>query len=371
MSCFEKMDGLGHEELIFCRMREAGLRAIIAIHDTTLGPSLGGTRMWPYPSEGEAITDALRLARGMTYKAAAAGLNMGGGKAVIMGDPKKDKSEALFRAFGRFIETLKGRFITGEDVGVDVNDVEYMFMETRYVTGLSRAHGGGGDPAPVTAFGVLQGIRACTEERLNTPELKNVGVAVQGLGNVGFHLAKLLKNEGARIVACDTDPEKARYAKATLDIEVVKPEEIYDVEADIFAPCALGAVVNDNTLERMKFKVIAGAANNQLEEDRHGLELYRRNILYAPDYVINAGGMVNVYVELEGYDRERAMRMSRGIYYNLRKVFQIAKRERISTNLAADKLVEERIATMHHLKGIYTGQQSSRFHWEHRGGSSH
>jgi len=363
MSYFEKMDGMGHEELIFCRMREVGLRAIIAIHDTTLGPALGGTRMWPYSSEAEAITDALRLARGMTYKAAAAGLNMGGGKAVIIGDPKKDKSEALFRAFGRFIETLKGRFITGEDVGVDVNDVEYMFMETRFVTGLSRAHGGGGDPAPVTAFGVLQGIRACTEERLNTAELKNMVVAIQGLGNVGFHLAKLLKNEGARIVGSDIDPEKARYARTALDVEIVSPGEIDAVEADIFAPCALGSVINDKSLERMKFKIIAGAANNQLEEDRHGLELYRRNILYAPDYVI--------FVELEGYDRERAMRMSRAIYYNLRKVFQIAKRENVSTNLAADKLVEERIAMMHHLKGIYTGQYLSRFHWEHRGGSSH
>ncbi|MFN8005810.1 MAG: Glu/Leu/Phe/Val dehydrogenase dimerization domain-containing protein [Terriglobia bacterium] len=370
MSCFEKMDGMGHEELIFCRMREAGLRAVIAIHDTTLGPALGGTRMWPYASENEAITDALRLARGMTYKAAAAGLNMGGGKAVILGDPKVDKSEALFRAFGRFIETLNGRFITGEDVGLDVNDVEYMYMETRYVTGLSRAHGGGGDPAPITAFGVLQGIRACIEARLNTTDLKKVSVAVQGLGNVGFHLAKLLKNEGARVAATDIDLEKARFAKSTLDIEIVQPEEIYDVTTDIFAPCALGAIVNDRTLDRMKFKIIAGAANNQLEEDRHGRELHHRNILYAPDYVINAGGMVNVFVELEGYDRERAMRMSRAIYYNLRKVFQIAQRDNISTNLAADKLVEERIAMMHRLKGIHTGHSQSRFHWEHRSGSA-
>jgi leucine dehydrogenase len=314
MSDFAKMEEMGHEELIFCQNKEVGLRAVIAIHDTTLGPALGGTRMWPYATEAEAVNDALRLSRGMTFKATAAGLNLGGGKAVIIGNPKTDKSEALFRALGRFIESLKGRFITGEDVGIDVNDVEYMYMETRYVSGLSQAHGGGGDPASVTAFGVLQGMKACTQEVLATDKLKGLVIAIQGLGSVGFQLAKLLHKEDARIIATDIDEEKARQAAHELNMEIVCPEEIYDVPAQIFAPCALGAVLNDQTIPRMKFNIIAGAANNQLEEDRHGLELHRRGILYSPDYVINAGGLINVFVELEGYHRDRALRMTRGIF---------------------------------------------------------
>lgn len=366
MSCFAAMEKMGHEELLFCRMKEAGLKAVIAIHDTTLGPALGGTRMWPYATEEEAIVDALRLSRGMTFKATAAGLNLGGGKGVIIGDPKTEKSEALFRAYGRFIESLKGRFITGEDVGIDVNDVEYMFMETRYVCGLSKAHGGGGDPAPVTAFGVLQGMKACAAERLGKSSLKDLTVAVQGLGSVGFSLAKLLQAEGARLIGTDLDEEKRQHAGSALGIQLVQPEEIFDVPAEILAPCALGAVVNDQTLPHLRCKIIAGAANNQLADNRHGLELHRHGILYAPDYVINAGGMINVFVELEGYDRDRALRMSRGIYYNLRKVFQIAKRENIPTNEAADRLVEERIATMRHLKGMYTGPHQNRYRWETR-----
>ncbi|MBI4482660.1 MAG: Glu/Leu/Phe/Val dehydrogenase [Acidobacteria bacterium] len=350
------MEKFGHEQLIFCQNRDVGLRAIIAIHDTTLGPALGGTRMWPYETEEEAIVDALRLSRGMTYKAAAAGLNLGGGKAVIIGNPKTDKSEALFRAMGRFVESLQGRFITGEDVGVDVNDVEYMYLETRYVSGLSRARGGGGDPAAVTAFGVWQGMRACGQEKLGSDSLEGLTVAVQGLGNVGFHLAKLLIDRQIKVIGADIDEEKVRRAVDQLGIEEVKSDEIYQVQADIFAPCALGAIINDATIRQFKFKIIAGSANNQLQEDRHGDELDRRGILYAPDYVINAGGLINVFVELEGYERERALRMTRGIYYNLRKVFEIARREKIPTSQAADKLVEQRIAMVRQLKSIYTGQ---------------
>jgi len=366
MTPLAKMEEFRHEEVIFCQNKDVGLRAIIAIHDTPLGPALGGTRMWPYKTEEEALLDALRLSRAMTYKAAAAGLNLGGGKAVIIGDPKKDKSEALFRAFGRFVESLKGRFITGEDVGIDVNDIEYMYMETRYVSGLSPAHGGGGDPAPVTAFGVLQGMQACVQEKLGRDSLKGLSVAVQGLGHVGFNLAARLLDEGAHVIGTDIDPEKVERARSELKIEIVNPEEIYDVDAHIFAPCALGAVLNDQTIPRMRFKIIAGAANNQLEEDRHGVELHRRGILYAPDYVINAGGLINVYVELEGYDRERALRMTRGIYYNLRRVFDISKRENIPTFQAADRLVEERIAMVRRLKSMYTGQAVHRFRWEMR-----
>jgi leucine dehydrogenase len=320
--------------------------------------------MWPYETEDEAIIDALRLSRGMTYKCTAAGLNMGGGKAVIMGDPKTDKSEALFRAYGRFVESLKGRFITGEDVGVDVNDVEYMYMETRYVVGVSPAHGGGGDPAPVTALGVLQGLKACVQEKLGTDSLKGLTVAVQGLGAVGSHLVKLLTDKHVKVIATDIDPERVRRAVEQYGVEAVKPEEIYQARADIFAPCALGAIVNDETIPLFKFKIIAGAANNQLADDRHGDDLHRREILYAPDYVINAGGMINVFVELEGYDRERALRMTRGIYYNLRKVFQIARQENIPTSKAADKLVEQRIAMVRQLKDMYTGQGVHRMRWD-------
>jgi leucine dehydrogenase len=241
-----------------------------------------------------------------------------------------------------------------------------MYMETKYVCGLSQAHGGGGDPGPVTAFGVLQGIKACALERFGTDSLKDFAVAIQGLGSVGFHLAELLANEQVKLFGTDIDEEKLGFAAGRLPIEIVKPEEIYDVPAHIFAPCALGSVVNDRTIPRMKFKIIAGAANNQLEEGHHGLELHRREILYAPDYVINAGGLINVFVEIEGYDRDRALRMTRGIFYNLRKVFQIARRENVPTYQAADKLVEERIAMVRHLKGMYTGNHLHRFRWEVR-----
>ncbi|RMG54722.1 MAG: Glu/Leu/Phe/Val dehydrogenase [Acidobacteria bacterium] len=366
MAIFTQLEEFGHEEVLFCQNKDVGLRAIIAIHDTTLGPALGGTRMWPYETEEEALADALRLSRAMTYKAAAAGLNMGGGKAVIIGDPKKDKSEALFRAFGRFIESLKGRFITGEDVGVDVNDVEYMYMETRYVCGLSPAHGGGGDPAPVTALGVVQGMKACVQEQFNATSLEGFTVAVQGLGSVGSHLVELLVNERAQVIGTDIDEEKVRRVVDRFGIRTVPPDEIYRVDADIFAPCALGAVINDETIPQFKFKIIAGSANNQLAEDRHGEELHRRGILYAPDYVINAGGLINIYVELEGYDRERALRMTRSIYYNLRKVFEIARQENIPTAQAADKLVEQRIAMVRKLKDMYTGQGVHRMRWETR-----
>jgi leucine dehydrogenase len=355
MKIFQPMDELEHEQVIFCRNKDVGLRAIIGIHDTTLGPALGGTRMWPYDSEDEALRDVLRLSRGMTYKAAAAGLNLGGGKAVIIGDPKRDKSEALFRAFGRFVESLRGRFITAEDVGIDVNDVEYIRMETRHVVGLSQVRGGGGDPSPVTAFGVVQGIKACVKEKFSLDHLRELTVAIQGLGSVGYHLARELSQEGARIIATDIDAEKVKRSVEEFKIKAVNPEEIYEVDADIFSPCALGGIINDTTIPKLRCKIVAGGANNQLEHDRHGDELERRGVLYAPDYVINAGGLINVSVELEGYSQERAMRMTRGIYYNLRKVFEIARRDAIPTYKAADRMVAERIATIRSIKSMFAG----------------
>jgi leucine dehydrogenase len=285
----------------------------------------------------------------MTYKAAAAGLNLGGGKAVIVGDPKKAKSEVLFRAFGRYVDSLGGLYITAEDVGTDMEDMEIILTETRWVTGVSPAHGGSGDPSPVTAYGVLQGMKAAARWEFGDGAdtvLDGRSVAIQGLGNVGRHLAAYLRDEGVKLFGCDIDPEVTAEAADKYGVEIVPPDEIYDMKCDMFAPCALGAVLNDATIPRLRCKIVAGAANNQLEDgDRHGRELGNRGILYAPDFVINAGGLINVYNELTGnYNQERALRMTRGIYLNLTRVFQIAKAEKIPTAQAGNRVAEERIA---------------------------
>jgi leucine dehydrogenase len=353
MQMFDEMTNLDHEQLVFCNNIDAGLRSIIAIHNTTLGPALGGTRMWPFATEEEAITDVLRLSRGMTYKAAAAGLNLGGGKAVIIGDPKTDKTEELFRAYGRFIEGLGGRYITAEDVGTSVEDMEYVFMETKHVTGITAALGGSGDPSPVTAFGVFQGIKAAVQERMDRDSLDGVRVAVQGLGHVGYHLVKNLIEGGAEVIVTDIDPERLDRVVSEFSVKSVGPDEIYSQDVDIFSPCALGAVLNDNTIPELKCRIIAGSANNQLESERHGIEIEKRGILYAPDYVINAGGLINVAVELEGYNRERAMRRSKQIYDRLLEVFAIAKEENIPTSESADRMAEKRIRRIASLKRSY------------------
>jgi leucine dehydrogenase len=311
--------------------------------------------MWPYKSMDEALTDVLRLSQGMTYKAAVAGLNLGGGKAVIVGDPKKDKSEALFRAFGQYVDSLGGLYITAEDVGTDMEDMELILTETRWVTGVSPAHGGSGDPSPVTAYGVLQGMKAAALWRRRDANgdrpLDGKSVAIQGLGSVGLYLAGYLAEEGAKLFGCDIDPEATAEAASKHGVEIVPPDEIYDVECDVFAPCALGAVLNDDTIPRLRCQLIAGAANNQLADGtRHGKELTDRGILYAPDFVINAGGLINVYNELTGeYNQDRALRMTRGIYLNLTRVFEIAEQEGIPTSNAADRVAEERI---HKIKAL-------------------
>jgi leucine dehydrogenase len=353
MQIFHELVNLDHEEVVFCHNGDVGLKAIIAIHNTTLGPALGGTRMWPFATEDEAITDVLRLSRGMTYKASASGLNLGGGKAVIIGDPKKDKTEELFRAFGRFVESLGGRYITAEDVGTSVDDMEYVFMETRHVTGVTTAHGGSGDPSPVTAFGVFQGMKAAVLEKMGEETLEGLRVAVQGVGHVGYFLVEFLVKEGAKVVVTDIDAEKVDKVVSEFKVRSVKPDKIYDEEVDIFSPCALGAIVNDSTIPRLKCQIIAGGANNQLEAERHGLELEKRGVLYAPDYVINAGGLINVSVELEGYNRERAMRRAGQIYDRLLEVFAIAKEEGIPTSEAADRMAEKRIRRIASLKRSY------------------
>jgi leucine dehydrogenase len=349
MDFFQQMVEMGHERVLFCSNPDVGLEAIIAVHSTVLGPGLGGCRMWPYASTEEALTDVLRLSRGMTYKAAAAGLNLGGGKAVIIGDSKKDKSEELFRAFGRYVESLGGFYITAEDVGTHTDDMEIIQHETRWVTGLPPEMGGGGDPSPVTAFGTLQGIKAAVEH-LHGDTLKGRSVAVQGLGSVGYHLAKFLRDEGAKVFGADIDTEAIAKARE-LGVEIVPTAEILEVECDVVAPCALGAVINDDSIPKLRCRIVAGAANNQLKEDRHGQELHDRGILYAPDYVINAGGLINVYNELVGYNREVAMRMARGIFANMARLFEISRTQSIPTYLAADHLAEQRIARMKGLGG--------------------
>lgn len=357
---FETLDTTGHEQVVFCHNKDAGLKAIIAIHNTTLGPALGGTRMWPYKSEAEALNDVLRLSRGMTYKNAVAGLNLGGGKAVIIGNPATDKSEMLFRAFGQFVESLGGRYITAEDVGIDVNDMEFVFRETEYVTGVHQVHGGSGDPSPFTAYGTLQGLMASLNKRFGDEEVGKYSYAVQGLGHVGMEFVKLLKERGAKIYVTDINQGLIDKAVNEYGAEAVGLDEIYDVPADVYSPCALGGTINEETLERLKAKVICGSANNQLASDAMGEEVQKRGILYAPDYAVNAGGVMNVSLEIDGYNRERAMRMMRTIYHNLTRIFEIADRDGIPTYKAADRLGEERIASIGKLK-LPMGRGTPRF----------
>ncbi|MGN8647338.1 Glu/Leu/Phe/Val dehydrogenase dimerization domain-containing protein [Gracilibacillus sp. HCP3S3_G5_1] len=340
---FNKLEEYDYEQLVFCQDAETGLKAIIAIHDTTLGPSLGGLRIWPYKSEEEAITDVLRLARGMTYKSAVSDLNLGGGKAVIMGDSREIKSEELFRAFGRFIEGLNGRYITGEDVGSTVEDMENIRKETKYVTGVSPELGGCGNPSPFTAYGVYKGIKSSALKAFGTEDLSGKTVAVQGVGNVAFHLCRMLHEDGANLIVSDINAVNVRKAVQEFGATEVAVGDIYDVDCDIFAPCAMGAIINDDTINRLRARVIAGAANNQLKEAYHGDLLKEKGIVYAPDYVINAGGIIAIEDALHGFDRERAMKKIDAIYTKVQRIFEIADQDNIATNRAADKLAEERI----------------------------
>jgi leucine dehydrogenase len=346
MEIFKYMEKYDYEQMVICQDKQSGLKAIICIHDTTLGPALGGTRMWTYDNEDAAIEDALRLAKGMTYKNAAAGLNLGGGKTVIIGDPKKDKNEELFRAFGRYIQGLNGRYITAEDVGTTVEDMDLIYQETPFVTGVSPAFGSSGNPSPVTAYGVYRGMKAAAKEAFGTDSLEGKVIAVQGVGHVAYTLCKHLHDEGASLIVTDINKEAVQRAVEDFGAKAVDIDDIYSVECDIFAPCALGAIINDDTISKIKAKVVAGAANNQLKETRHGDALHEMGIVYAPDYVINAGGVINVADELNGYNRERAMKKVETIYDNIESVIAISKRDNIPTYLAADRLAEERIERM-------------------------
>lgn len=344
MGIFDVIGEMGHEQVVFCHDQATGLRGIIAIHDTTLGPALGGTRMWDYASDEEAVTDVLRLSRGMTYKAAAAGLSLGGGKAVIIGDAKKIKTEGLFRAFGRFVNTLGGRYITAEDVNINTADMGLVALETHYVTGLE---GRSGDPSPVTAFGVFSGIRAAVKHKLNKDSVAGLRVAVQGCGAVGRYLCGYLHEAGAKLVVADIDDARAQAMADKFGAKVVDVKTIHTADVDVFAPCALGAGLNDETIPTIKAAIVAGGANNQLKvEDKHGAMVREKGILYAPDYVINAGGLINVFQELKGYNAEAAKKQAAGIYDTLRAIFTEADNERIPTNKASDRIVERRLASV-------------------------
>jgi leucine dehydrogenase len=339
----------GHEQVNFFYHRDSGLKAIVALHDTTLGPAVGGCRMWPYASEADAVTDVLRLAKGMTFKAAMADLPYGGGKTVIIGDPRTGKSEALFRALGRAIDTLGGRYYTGEDVGTSPEDMDWARAETPYVLGSTRG-GGSGDPSPVTARGVWLGIRAAVAHKLQRSDLAGVRVAIQGLGHVGYNLARLLAQDGARLIVADLDQTRVERAADELAARVVDVDAILRTECEVLAPCALGGVLNDDTIPRLACQIVAGAANNQLLEDQHGAALHARGILYAPDYVINAGGLINIALELEpgGYDRASALARVAAIGTTLAEVFERATRAGLPTHEVADRIARERIAAGRH-----------------------
>lgn len=338
----------GHKKVLLCHDQGTGLRAVIAIHSTALGPATGGTRMWPYVSDSQAVLDALRLARGMTYKYAAAGIDLGGGKGVIVGDPKTDKSEALLRAYGRFVDSLRGEYITGEDVGTTLEDMETIHAETNHVVTLPEHCGGAGDISPATALGAVMATKACAERAWGTPDLAGRRVALQGLGVVGSKALALLLEEGADVVVSDLDEEKVAWARHTYNVPAVAPDEIYRQDVDIFAPYALGGVINDETTGQLTCRVVAGSANNILAEERHGDELERRGIVYAVDYVANSGGTIFDTDRLRkgGFNRDRAMANVRRIFERIHEIFDLAKASRVPLYRAADLLAEQRIAGM-------------------------
>lgn len=353
MSIFEQISAYDHEQVVFCRDDAVGLRAIIAIHDTTLGPALGGTRLYDYGSEQDALRDVLRLSRGMTYKASVAGLDLGGGKAVIIADPSM-KSEGMFRAFGRFVEGLGGRYVTAEDMNTTVEDMGHIRRETRWVTGSEQASGGSGDPSPVTAWGCFHGIRACLEVTYGSPEVAGRTVAIQGVGNVGYWLAKYLHDAGAKLLYADVHHKRVGRVMEEFGGSVLEGDEFYRANCDVLAPCAIGAIINPRTIPMLRAPIVAGGANNQLDDERRdGEALAEKGITYAPDYVINAGGLVNVYSELRGYGRDKAMHDAASIFNTVKRVLNKAKGEGTTSVMAANGVAEERIHTVHGLKRVW------------------
>lgn len=332
-----------HEQIVFCNDIESGLKAIICIHSTALGPAVGGCRMWDYASDEEALIDALRLSRGMTYKNAMAGLPFGGGKAVIIANSQTMKSEALFKAFGRYLNNLNGQYITAEDVGITPEDMAIVHTETHYVAGLE---GKSGDPSPITAYGVYKGIKAAAQHKFGSDNLNGLTVSVQGVGHVGYYLCKHLHEEGAKLIVCDIQQACVDKVVSEFGAVAVDIDDIYQQQVDVYSPCALGATINDQSLPQLKCKIVAGAANNQLAEDRHGTELMAKGILYAPDYVINAGGIINISFE-ENYQQQAAITKVDEIYDTLMEVFSASARKGFTTNSIADQMARDRIALAH------------------------
>jgi glutamate dehydrogenase/leucine dehydrogenase len=353
----------GHEQVVFWRDRTTGLRAIVAIHDTTLGPALGGTRMYPYPSEAAALEDVLRLARAMTYKNAAAGLDHGGGKAVIIGDPAHDKSELLFRAYGRFVDSLGGRYITTTDVGTAVADLDIIRRETVHVAGCSPAMGGSGDTSLLTGVTVYRGMQAAAEAAWGDRSLRGRSVLVQGAGKVGWHVLEHLYAEGATLLVADVDQARAERAAAAFAARVVAPDAVFDTPCDIFSPNALGGVLNDETIPRLRCAVVCGGANNQLAEERHARALAARGILYAPDFIVNCGGVINVADELMGYNAERARARADAVYETTRRVFARAREAGITPEEAANQLAEERIRAIGAIHRGYVPRRAAMREW--------
>jgi leucine dehydrogenase len=351
---FAQVTTTNHEQIVFCNDNDSGLKAIIAIHNTVLGPGLGGTRMWNYSTEQEALNDVLRLSRGMTYKAAISGLNLGGAKAVIIGDAKKDKSEAMMRKFGRFVENLNGKYITAEDVGTTTKDMEYVKMSTDSVAGLPESMGGGGDPSPVTAYGTYLGMKASAQKAYGSDSLEGKKIAIQGIGKVGMHLTELVTKEGGIVTVSDINQASLKHAVSAYGAHVVDGDDIYGLDLDIFAPCALGAILNTRNIKALKCDIIAGAANNQLaDEEEHGLLIKEKGLLYAPDFLINAGGLINVYSEVVGYNRENAMRDTENIYDTTLNIFNLAEEQNIHTQKAATLLAQSRIDAILSVQSTY------------------
>lgn len=344
----ERMSQYNHEQILFCNDNATGLKAIIAVHNTTLGPALGGTRMWNYNNELEALNDVLRLSRGMTYKNSISGLNLGGGKAVIIGDARKNKSEALFRRFGKFVESLAGKYITAEDVGISPQDMVWVNMETNNVVGLP---GKSGDPSPVTAYGVYMGMKAAAKAQFGSDSLAGKKVSVQGVGHVGEYLVEYLSKEGAEISITDIHEESLKRVSSKYGAKVVGLDEIYDIDADIYAPCALGATVNDDTLSRLKCSIIAGAANNQLAKEAiHGEAVKSQGMIYVPDFMLNAGGVINCYAEVKGLTSEWAMGKAEEIYSTTLNILNRSNSENVPSYKIANQMAEERIESIGKVK---------------------
>lgn len=353
-SVFKQLSIFDHQKIVFCNDKDTGLRAIIAIHNTTLGPAMGGTRMWAYKTEAEALQDVLRLSKGMTYKAAITGLNLGGGKAIIIGDNRTQKSEALLRRFGRFIKNLNGSFITAQDVGTNLKDMEYIRMETEHVTGVSEAFGGNSDSAAITAKGVFMGMKACVKEFYGNDSLTGKAVAVQGIGQVGEKLVQMLREENAKVYVSDINEERLGQVAKKYGAQAVANNSIFDLDADIYSPCAFGATVNTDMIAKMKFAIIAGSANNQLANEAvHGNMLLEKGVIYGPDYLINAGGLINAYSEIAGFSKKRTLQLAENIYAATRNVLNKSKSENISTVEAANKIAEKRIEDIRKIKAAY------------------